>query len=98
MIKNFLLQTDYWDFLQFLTTEELGALFKGIYTYVRVYSLGASNLEAENELINKLQISITDVERYSIAKQFSFRIIGDIHRHHEKYVTSILKAKKGGKK
>ena len=47
MIKNFLMQTDYWDFLQFLSNEERGMIISGVFWYVDVYnSYEASALNA----------------------------------------------------
>ncbi len=110
MIKNFLLQTDYWDFLQFLTNEERGMIISGVFCYVDVYNSYVDNNEDDYETVfnaqeqalelagKQLEDDNNDTKRKAMLEKLLWKIIEDLKRNHQRYTTKILSTKKGVKK
>lgn len=108
MIKNFLLQTEYWAFLQFLSNEERGMIIAGVFCYIDVYNSYVDNNEEDCETVfnaqeQALELATQQVQgleeqKTAMLEKLLWRIIEDIKRNHKRYIQNILNARKGGKK
>lgn len=95
------MRTEYWDFLQFLTIEEVGLMTKGIFLFVkRIDSFeDAHYCDLVNliitEIIPKGKFTTEITVRFSELLQ---RVAEDIIKDRARYLNKIAMTQKGGKK